>query len=496
MVRKKRNRVKSFFAAVLIFVVMFVGSFFGIQFFTKTGIFRIPGVVYYDDSLNTEELAVLNTIFTEEIDLDKDVTISAKNYSEKPEINENEFLYDILVPVTDFYNSESNIVIDDIENLFTDVYVSEIDFEMISVDDLDFQKKLLAINDEYYLDNFNTGAVFRIISFESDKYEEEIEPLVKETFTKTFPEKSSVLTFAQTGVTALSRGMNAKLNSVGDATYFSEKIADYLSSFDITHTSNESSFTGYASSSNICSNKAFIDTLLDIGLDVVELTGNHNQDCGDQAALDTIDIYNENGIKIVGGGKTADEAAVPLELSEKGSNITFLAYNLSTGGATYDSTPGANQYYEDNAITEINAAKERGDFVIVDIQYYECSSYDSSYENTTCDFPQNTPGDEIGLFRQLIDFGADMVVGTSAHQPQTFELYEDGVIYYGLGNLFFDQSWWPGTTRSLILSHYFYNGKLLQTKVVPTVYDAALQTELLDEETSKWFLERLVDARP
>ena len=89
-----------------------------------------------------------------------------------------------------------------------------------------------------------------------------------------------------------------------------------------------------------------------------------------------------------------------------------------------------------------------------------------------------------------------MVVGTSAHQPQTFELYGDGVIYYGLGNLFFDQVWWPGTTRSLILSHYFYKGKHLQTKVVPTVYDSAMQTKLMDEETTKWFLERLIKVRP
>ena len=89
-----------------------------------------------------------------------------------------------------------------------------------------------------------------------------------------------------------------------------------------------------------------------------------------------------------------------------------------------------------------------------------------------------------------------MVVGTSAHQPQTFELYGDGVIYYGLGNLFFDQIWWPGTTRSLVLAHYFYDGKLLQTKIVPTVYDASMQTKLLDKEKSQWFLERLIKVRP
>ncbi len=493
---RKRGRIKFFFMAIVIFAVVFTGAFFGIQYFTKTGIFRIPGVVYYDDNLNSEELEILESIFTKEIDLDKDVYISAKNYLEKPELLGGEFLDKISVPVTNFYSTDTNIIADDPDLLFTDAYVSEITFTMINIDELDFQQKLLSINDKYYLDEFNSGAVFRVIKFESEKYEEEILPLIGDSFKKDFPEKDTVLTFAQTGVTALSRGMNEKLYQVGEVTYFSEKIKDFLSSFDLTHTSNESSFTDFATSRNICSDKRFINTLLDIGLDIVELTGNHNQDCGDQATLETIDLYNTNGIKIVGGGKTAEEAAIPLEISEKDSNITFLAYNLSTGGATYDNTPGANQYYEENAISEITAAKERGDFIIVDIQYYECSAYASEYEDATCDAADSAAGDQIGFFRHLIDLGADIVVGTSAHQPQTFELYGDGAIYYGLGNLFFDQVWWPGTTRSLILAHYFYKGELLQTKIVPTVYDKNMQTELLNEEAVKWFLDRLVKVRP
>ena len=174
----------------------------------------------------------------------------------------------------------------------------------------------------------------------------------------------------------------------------------------------------------------------------------------------------------------------------------MLAFNQSTGGATLDDTPGANQYYEDVAAEQIKNAKQRGDIVIVDVQYYECSAYASTYEDPICDAANSSAGDQIGFFRHLIELGADVVVGTSAHQPQTFELYNDGVIYYGLGNLFFDQVWWPGTTRSLILVHYFYNGKLLQTKIVPTVYGNDMQTELMDADTTKWYLNRLISVKP
>lgn len=482
----KRRYSRLFLSRLIIFVLVFIGVFLGVQFFTKTGIFHVPGEVIYDESLNENERATLGLIFTEEVELDKNVEISAYESNSKPDLGEGEYLYSILVPVADFYETRTDIS-----------EFAEDEYQMISIDELDFTKKLLSMDGGYYLDDFDKGAIFRVVKFDSTKFNEEIAPLVGAEFEKSFPSKESVLTFAQTGVTALSRGMNKKLTEVGgNAAYFVENIKDYLSGFDITHTSNESSFTNFASSENICSDTRFIDTLTTIGLDVVELTGNHNQDCGDEAATDTIDIYNQNNIKIVGGGKTAEEAARPLNLNEKNTNITFLAYNLSTGGATLDNTPGANQYTEEDAISEIGAAKKRGDFVIVDIQYYECAGYASEYEDPTCDYANSAAGDQVGFFRHLIDLGADVVVGTSAHQPQTFELYNNGAIYYGLGNLFFDQIWWPGTTRSLILSHYFYNGKLLQTKVVPTVYDETMQTKLLDRETTKWFLERLINVKP
>ena len=491
---RRRNHFNKISTKLIIFALIFGICFLGFQFITKTGLFKVPGVVTYDDSLNEEELGALKEIFTEEITLDQDVKISASDYLEKPELKTGDYLYKIEVPVTDFYSSAANLNAENLANLKEKADNDQI--KLIDINNLDFTKKLLSVNHKYFLEDFNSGAIFRVVHFESEKFDEEIRPLVDNKFHQNFPEKSTVLSFAQTGVTALSRGVNRKLGEVEDPTYFSANIKDYLSHFDLTHTSNESSFSELATDRNICSNPKFINTLKDIGLNIVELTGNHNQDCGNNDAANTIDTYLENNIKIVGGGKTATEAAKPLQLDEKGNKITFLAYNQSTGGATYGNTPGANQYYEENAKTEIENAKSRGDFVIVDVQYYECSAYVSETEDATCDYADSSAGDQIGFFRHLIDLGADLVVGTSAHQPQTFELYQNGAIYYGLGNLFFDQSWWPGTTRSLILAHYYYNGKLLQTKITPSAYNENYQPSLLDEASTEWFINRLVSARP
>lgn len=493
MTREKKSKLKAVIVSVCCFFIISLGIFFGVQFFTKTGIFRIPGIVYYDGPFDEDTKNKLKTIFTEKVDLDKDVHISTYNTFSKNNLADGEFLYKIYVPVADYYSLEDGITATTPDELFSNEATN---YSLIDFNELDHKKHLLKLNGNYFLDSFESGAVFTIVKFESDKYEEEIKPLVADSFTIEAPSKDTVLTFAQTGVTALSRRMNSMLYQVGDARYFSANLNTFLSSFDLTHTSNESSFTSYASGSNICSDPRFIDTLLDIGLDIVELTGNHNVDCGVDAANSTIDTYVSNNIQIVGGGKNATEAAKPLQLNQKGSSITFLAYNQSTGGATWGNTPGANQYYEENAASEIAAAKARGDFVIIDIQYYECSDYDHTYENASCDRANSSAGDQIGFFRHLIDLGADLVVGTSAHQAQTYEQYGNGAIYYGLGNLFFDQYWWPGTTRSLVLGHYFYKGKLLQTKLYGTVYDSSLQTKLLDEETMKWWLTRLQSVRP
>ena len=99
------------------------------------------------------------------------------------------------------------------------------------------------------------------------------------------------------------------------------------------------------------------------------------------------------------------------------------------------------------------------------------------------------------MFKQIIDLGADMVVGSSAHQPQTYQLYNGKPIYYGLGNLYFEQTRWPGTERGIILTHYFAGGKLLQTKLSPTVYNKTFQTRLMDNNEALFLLNRLNTAR-
>jgi poly-gamma-glutamate synthesis protein (capsule biosynthesis protein) len=78
-------------------------------------------------------------------------------------------------------------------------------------------------------------------------------------------------------------------------------------------------------------------------------------------------------------------------------------------------------------------------------------------------------------FQALHDAGADVVTGVQAHTPQAVELRGAGIILYGLGNLYFDQTWsWP-TRTGLVARHAIYAGRLLNTELLVTVIEPNMQ---------------------
>lgn len=365
----------------------------------------------------------------------------------------------------------------------------------ISPKDLTSNMKLLAFEGTYYLDSFQKGAVFRQAVFSGDG----ATGLSGLTLTN-LSGKDATLKVNMTGVTALTRVMMKKLNTVGDPKYFSKLIGPFLADADLTHVSNEVSFKTGCTYHNavFCAPPEMIETLKDSGIDLVELTGNHNNDTGRQYNTETISLYHSLGWHTFGGGLNATEAAKPYIADLKGSKVAFLGYNyadgLNSGAIATASGAGANSFSLTKVKSDVTAAREQGaSFVIVDVQFWECYSYPDGYvEFPQCDLPI---ADQKQTFRSIADAGADMVIGTQAHQPQTYEMYKGKPIYYGLGNLYFEQTSWPGTERGIILTHYFVGGKHVQTKLSPTVYHTELQTHLMDAADAVKLLERLKTAR-
>ncbi len=365
---------------------------------------------------------------------------------------------------------------------------------LVPVSELSTQVKLLAFDGTYYLDSFNAGAIFRQAVFSADEASNLADIKLND-----YPDKETTLKVNMTGVTALTRLMMKKLSSVKDPNYFSKQIGGFLADADITHISNEVSFkTGCEYSNTVfCAPPAMIETLKSSGVDLVELTGNHNNDSGSQYSTESINLYHSLGWNTFGGGLNTIEAAKPFLVDKKQSKVTFLGYNSAdapgSGAVAGSSTAGANSFDYAKVKPDIENAKKQSQFVIVDVQFSECFAYPAEHQEfPACDVPV---GGQKDTFRKIIDLGADMVIGTQAHQPQIYEMYNGKPIYYGLGNLYFEQIQWPGTERGIILSHYFANGKLIQTKLSPTVYDESYQTHLMTDVSAVSLLQRLQSAR-
>ncbi len=313
----------------------------------------------------------------------------------------------------------------------------------------------------------------------------------------------NILTLNMTGVTALTRSLAIKIESTKQYDWPAQKIASFLKKADLTHTSNEVSFVpgcNPITGMRFCSSTKYVESLKKIGLDIIELTGNHNNDYGAQWNTYSIEkIYNPNKWDYFGGGLNATDAAKILYKDLKGTKLAFIGYNyydtiLNTGAIATDTHAGANSFSLTKLKSDIEKAKKQNAIVIVDFQFTECYAYPANYGI----YPQcyKPIPNQAETFRKAIDYGADIVIGTQAHQPQTYEIYKGKLIFYGLGNLFFDQWQWPGTRQGLILTHYFYNGKHIQTKITTTEYNRDLQPYITTGKTRESLLNYLKMARP
>jgi poly-gamma-glutamate synthesis protein (capsule biosynthesis protein) len=276
------------------------------------------------------------------------------------------------------------------------------------------------------------------------------------------------------GVTALTRNTTTALDEHG-VEWAGEAIAPYVTRADFFHTSNEVSMYPTCPDSDqpllgdiwsFCSKPEHFELLTNLGVDIVELSGNHNNDYGFDAYLQTLDFYHNNDIQTVGGGATLEEARQPLILNHNGNTIAMLACNW-IGPAyalanTEKSQPGAALCDRTWLAATLPELAQAYDLVVVTVQYQE--------------FEQYTPTDQQRFdFRALADLGADVVIGTQAHKPQTFEFYttksgSEAFIHYGLGNLFFDQDFW-GNKRFFMDELYIYEGRLLTVDLFMGIID-------------------------
>ncbi len=309
-------------------------------------------------------------------------------------------------------------------------------------------------------------------------------------------DRSTLTRLTLSGVTALTRNTRQALNENG-IIWATEVIEPYVTHSDIFHMSNEVSFadpcprsTGdlLGGSSSFCALQSHFDIFNILDVDVIELTGNHNNDYGYAAYQTTLEWYAANDITTVGGGATTEQARQPYLIEHHRNEIALVACNAAgpyyalaneDTSALGDIRGGATNCDWDWLESTLPELSQQVDVLIVSVQYIEVEDY------------RPLASQELD-FRRIANLGADVVIGSQAHKPQTFEFYptrrgETAFIHYGLGNFYFDQPFW-GNQRFFLDTLYIAEGQLRAVELFTGIIDDLARPRLMTPNERENFM--------
>lgn len=194
----------------------------------------------------------------------------------------------------------------------------------------------------------------------------------------------------------------------------------------------------------------FASVFSDCGFNVVSLASNHAMDWGEEALLDTLDVFRRRGIRTIGAGRNLGEARAPAVFEDRGIRVAFLAYCsvLREGYAAGENKPGVaplrvHTYYEpveyqpgipprvvtvpyeeDLAamIEDIAAAGKAAHAVVVSLHW------------GIHFIPRVIADYQPVVARAAFEAGADLILGHHAHVPKAIGVHGGKVCFYSLSN--------------------------------------------------------------
>lgn len=217
--------------------------------------------------------------------------------------------------------------------------------------------------------------------------------------------------------------------------YMWEDVSNLLKTADYSMINLETSVSDRGASNKpegygFRSNPGTLKGLTTAGIDFVNIANNHVFDYGIDAFKDTLYNLNENKISYAGAGLNKEEAFSVKYEKINDLKVAFIGATSVYGSLMWDSsgeTPGIAALKPDNyelLKNNIASAKKNADYVIVNLHWGR------EYE----DYPEAA---QITLAHSLIDSGADIIIGHHSHVLQGIENYNNGIIFYSIGNFNF-----------------------------------------------------------
>ena len=192
------------------------------------------------------------------------------------------------------------------------------------------------------------------------------------------------------------------------------------------------------------------------GFKVMSVANNHIWDYGAPALTQTLDLLKQGGMRPVGAGRNAEEANQPVRIVVRGNRIVFLAYtNLypeSLQAST--STPGISKFDLGEIKKTIRRVRRGADVVVVSLHFGE-------------EYRMSATLAQKQIAHELVNAGADLIVGHHPHVVEELEQYGQGWIAYSLGNFVFDQPFSAETLEGGALRVSLAKGRVEQVELIP-----------------------------
>ncbi len=206
---------------------------------------------------------------------------------------------------------------------------------------------------------------------------------------------------------------------------------------------------------NFAASPIAASALRDAGFTVLDLANNHMLDFGLVEPPLTRSLLRKQGLASFGAGGNISEARQPAVLSKNGIRFGFLGYGVAHSRAVYaqKNRAGIAPIIMDDIRKDIEVVRSAVDVLVVSLHW------GIEYEKTPT-------AKQRAEAHQIIDWGADVIIGHHPHVMQGIEIYKNKVIAYSLGNFLFDQKG-AGTDRSFVLACRFREKTLYSAEIIP-----------------------------
>lgn len=240
---------------------------------------------------------------------------------------------------------------------------------------------------------------------------------------------------ATTGDIIFGREVGTYIDMNGGASALAH-VSDILAAADITIANLEAPLTNNTSRPlpekdvYLYGRPEGVESLIQSDITFVSLANNHSMDYSGVGLKDTIDTLDGAKILHAGAGMNEEEADKIAEVERAGKRVAFISWTdvIPKNFTAYKDSPGvaSARLNMNAACNTVKKAKEDYDIVIIAMHW------GIEYEDYTTPSMQNDPAHE------LVDAGADVIIGNHPHVIQGIEFYKGSLISYSQGDFVFD----------------------------------------------------------